>query len=73
MDFYRGSEFSYPSNDELFKQYAKDERFDTKEVIFIKRILQAALPETLRNIIASELFAKYLGLARIFALLESCI
>lgn len=63
MDFYRGSEFSYPSNDELFKQYAKDERFDTKEVIFIKRILQAVLPERLRNIIASELFAKYLGLA----------
>ena len=63
MDFYRGREFSYPSNDELFKQYAKDERFDTKEVVFIKRILQAALPERLRNIIASELFAKYLGLA----------
>ena len=35
MDFYRGREFSYPSNDELFKQYAKDERFDTKEVIFM--------------------------------------
>lgn len=63
MDFYRGSEFSYPSNEELYKQYAKDERFDTKDIVFIKRILQAVLPERLRNIISSELFAKYLGLA----------
>ena len=63
MDFYRGSEFSYPSNDELFKQYAKDERFDTKEVIFIRESFKP-LCQRLRNIIASELFAKYLGLAK---------
>lgn len=62
MNHYRGSEFDYPSNDELWDEYAKDERFDGKEVVFIKRILQTALPERLRNIITSELFEKYLGL-----------
>lgn len=62
MIHYRGAEFDYPSNDELWAEYAKDERFDGKEVVFIKRILQTVLPERLRNIITSELFEKYLGL-----------
>lgn len=62
MNHYRGAEFDYPSNEELWDKYAKDERFDGKEVVFIKRILQTALPERLRNIITSELFEKYLGL-----------
>ena len=37
MDFYRGSEFSYPSNEELFEEHAKANRFDAKETVFIKR------------------------------------
>ena len=56
LDYYRGKEFDIPSNEELFREYAKEERFDKKEVIFVKRILQTALPEKLRNIIASNIF-----------------
>lgn len=62
MEYYRGGEFEYPPNDELFQEYAVASRFDPKEVIFIKRMLQTVLPERLRNLIANELFEKYLGL-----------
>lgn len=47
---------------ELIDQYAKANRFDPKEVIFIKRVLQMALPEQIRNRISSELFEKYVGI-----------
>ena len=63
MNYYRGNEFDYPDNDTLFDQYAKANRFDCKEVIFVKRILQTVLPERLRNIISSELFEKHLGIS----------
>lgn len=63
MNYYRGKEFDFPENDILFNQYAKANRFDCKEVIFVKRMLQTALPEHLRNIISSELFEKYLGIS----------
>ncbi len=63
MDFYRGTEFCYPKNDELFVEYAKKSRFDTKETIFIKRMLQTVLPETVRNYIASDLFERYVGVS----------
>lgn len=45
------------------ERYAVASRFDTKETIFIKRILQTAIPEELRNIIASLLFEKYVGIS----------
>lgn len=61
MDFYRGSEFDYPSTAELWNQYAVDGRFDDKNTIFVKRILQTVLPEKLRNQISSDLFEKYVG------------
>lgn len=63
LNYYRGKEFDIPSNEELFKKYAKDERFDKKEVIFVKRLLQTVLPEELRNTIASNIFNKYVGLS----------
>ncbi len=63
MDFYRGVEFDIPSNEELFAEFAEANRFDTKEIIFIKRILQTVLPEKLRNYIASDLFEKYVGVS----------
>lgn len=63
MEYYRGSEYDYPSTDELWDKYAKDERFDGKETIFIKRILQTVLPEELRSRIASDLFEKYVGVS----------
>lgn len=61
MDYYRGSEYDYPSTEELWNQYATDERFDGKDTIFVKRILQTVLPERLRNQISSDLFEKYVG------------
>lgn len=63
MNFYRGTEFSYPSNKELFAEYAKANRFDPKETIFVKRILQTVLPEQVRNYIASDLFEAYVGIS----------
>jgi peptidoglycan/xylan/chitin deacetylase (PgdA/CDA1 family) len=63
MDHYRGIEFDYASTDELFDKYAVADRFDTKETVFVKRILQTVLPEKLRNIISSNLFEKYVGVS----------
>lgn len=61
MDYYRGREFDYPSTEELWERYAVDERFDGKDTVFVKRMLQTALPERLRNRISSDLFEKYVG------------
>ena len=63
LDYYRGTEYDFPSNDELINEFAHANSWDTKEVIFIKRVLQTALPEKLRGIISSELFAKYLDVS----------
>lgn len=61
MDHYRGQEYDYPSTEELWDQYAIDGRFDGKDTIFVKRMLQTVLPERLRNQISSDLFEKYVG------------
>lgn len=61
LNYYRGVEFDYPLNEDLFSIYAETSRFDTKEIIFLKRILQDVLPEKLRNCICSSLFQKYVG------------
>jgi peptidoglycan/xylan/chitin deacetylase (PgdA/CDA1 family) len=63
LDYYRGDEFSFPSNDELIKKYCKESRYDNPKTIFVKRVLQTAIPERLRNIISSELFAKYFDIS----------
>lgn len=63
MDYYRGGEFDYPDNAALYEKYAVQSRFDSKDIIFVKQMLQTVLPEKLRNIISSELFAKYVGLS----------
>lgn len=64
LDFYRKefSESGLLSNEELFAKYAIASRFDRKETVFVKNILQNVLPENLRKIIASELFEKYVQL-----------
>lgn len=50
---------------ETFEQYyerlAISNRFDSAEIIFIKRILQVELPEHVRSEIVSLLFAKYVN------------
>lgn len=63
LDFYRGNEWQYPSNKELFDNYAVANRFDNRETIFFKRILQVVLPEKLRNIISSNLFYEFVGVS----------
>jgi peptidoglycan/xylan/chitin deacetylase (PgdA/CDA1 family) len=62
LDYYRGCEFDIEPNDILFERYAIASRFDSKEVIFVKRLLQTVLPENLRNMISSNIFEKYVGL-----------
>ncbi len=64
MDYYRGREFDFPDNKELWDKYGnKEGRFDSKEVLFIKYMLQTVLPEKLRKCISSELFEKYVGVS----------
>lgn len=63
LNYYRGEAFDLPSNQELFQTYAQANRFDSKEIIFIKRLLQTVLPERLRNMITSNLFEKYIGVS----------
>ena len=61
LEFYNGKDFEYESPNNLYKKYAIANRFDDKDTIFVKRILQTVLPEKLRNTISSELFSKYVG------------
>lgn len=63
MDYFRGQEFDYASTEELFQKYAIANRFDPKETIFVKRMLQTVLPEKVRNMISSKLFEKYVGVS----------
>lgn len=63
MDHYRGLEFDYAPTDELFDEYAVGNRFDGKETVFVKRMLQTVLPERVRNMISSNLFEKYVGVS----------
>lgn len=60
-NYYRGTENDYPEVKELYEQYAIADRFDDKDTIFVKRLLQTVLPERVRNQIASEMFEKYVG------------
>lgn len=62
LDYYRGAQWDYPDNESLFNEYAVANRFDSKEIIFFKRVLQTAVPEELRNIISSNMFKKYVGI-----------
>lgn len=63
MNYYRGQEYQYPSTEELFEEYAVGNRFDSKETIFVKRMLQTVLPEEVRGLISGNLFKKYLGVS----------
>lgn len=60
MDKYRNC-YTLKDNKYYYDKYAKNNRFDTKEVVFIKRILQGGLPEELRNEICNCLFRKYVS------------
>ena len=60
-DIIKTSECELPSKEELLSKYAKEERFDCKEIVFIKRMLQTVLPDEIRNRIVDELFQKFVG------------
>jgi peptidoglycan/xylan/chitin deacetylase (PgdA/CDA1 family) len=52
-------EFSLLSIEEFRAKFWQANRFDPAEVIYVKRMLQVALPEPLRNRIVDSLFAKF--------------
>jgi peptidoglycan/xylan/chitin deacetylase (PgdA/CDA1 family) len=58
---YRG-DFNLQSDQYYYLRLAKPNRFDTADVIFIKRLLQVELEETLRKIITKNLFEKIVGI-----------
>ena len=53
------SEYKLKPNEYYFKKLGVNTRFDPKEIIFIKRLLQYELEEKLRSLIVDELFQKY--------------
>lgn len=63
LDTYRQQGCRLPDNEELIQKYAVANRFDTKEIAFIKRVLQTAIPEEIRSQVASKLFEKYVGVS----------
>jgi peptidoglycan/xylan/chitin deacetylase (PgdA/CDA1 family) len=60
IEEYRGR-FPIFSASELREQFALPSRFDSAEVIFIKRMLQWVLPEPVRSEITDRLFKKYVS------------
>ncbi|NQX40292.1 polysaccharide deacetylase family protein [Pedobacter steynii] len=61
LEKYRTTYQLYPF-DHYYDMLAKASRYDSKEVIFIKRLLQVELIEELRLKIVEELFVKYVGM-----------
>lgn len=55
-------QYGLESFESYFNQLAVANRFDTKEVVFIKRLLQVALPEELRRQLTTELFERSVGM-----------
>lgn len=55
-------EYGLEAFDYYYERLAVANRFDPKEVIFVKRLLQVALPEELRNKLSTDLFEKSVGM-----------
>jgi len=55
------SKYNLASQEEYYAKYAIDDRFDTKDILFIKLLLQKGLPEGARQEIANRLFKKYVS------------
>jgi len=60
LDIYR-AQFNLASDEYYFNKLANKSRFDTKEVIFVKRLLQKELNEEVRSLILNDLFAKFIS------------
>lgn len=54
--------YGLESFDSYFERLAVANRFDSKEVVFIKRLLQVALPEQLRRDLSTKLFERSVGM-----------
>lgn len=61
LDVLRERGFDLDTNDNLYANYAIPNRFDDKDTIFVKRILQTAISEQARNIITAKLFDKFIN------------
>lgn len=61
MDKYRLAGAGIEENQKIYGRIGVPNRWDSGEVIFVKRLLQNELPEEIRNEMAEELFAKYVG------------
>ena len=55
-------EYNLRTMEYYFNKLAIANRWDSKEVIFVKRLLQVELPEKLRGIITSRLFQEFVGI-----------
>lgn len=60
MDTHR-KEYGLASPEEYYARLAKKDHLDAAAVVFIKHVLQYALPEKLRNLIIEHLFFTYVG------------
>lgn len=58
LDLNRGT-WQLDANQAYWDRLARPNRFDSAEIIFLKRMLQRDLPEDLRNLLTDELFRKY--------------
>jgi len=56
------NDYALESFEYYYDKLAKANRFDTADVIFIKRLLQVELEESIRNIITDNLFDKIVGI-----------
>jgi peptidoglycan/xylan/chitin deacetylase (PgdA/CDA1 family) len=56
-------EYQLEDFDYYYKKLAQYHRYDTKEVLFIKRLLQVELVEELRLKLVDTLFEKYIGMS----------
>ncbi len=63
MDEYRTAGAAIEENQKIYDRIGVPNRWDSGEVIFVKRLLQNELPEEMRNEMAKKFFAKYVGVA----------
>ncbi len=60
LDAYR-IPFALPGKETYWQRLAKPGRYDPKEVMFLKRMLQRELPQALRQIVLDDLFRRYVS------------
>lgn len=59
MEEYRSTGVELEENQQIYERIAIPNRWDSGEVIFVKRLLQNELPEEIRTEMAQKLFEKY--------------